>query len=77
MNLAYRSKFKNITKIENKGRTLKGEELFITLCTGKTIKVFGDTQCITINRFGEEEDIRAKDLTTDLALKMDQFVDQL
>ena len=77
MNLAYRSKFKNITNIENKGRTLKGEEIIVTLSNNKSVKIFGDVRCTTINRFGEEEDIRAKELTVDLALKMDQFVDQL
>ena len=77
MNLAYRSKFKQITKIEYLGSTLKGEEILITLGDGRKVKTFGDIICSTVNRFNEEESIRAKELTTDISIKIDQFMDQL
>jgi hypothetical protein len=77
MNLEHRKKFKQIKTIENLGSTLKGDELLITLNDDRRVKVFGNTRCITANRFGEMEEILAKELTNDYAIKIDQFVDQL
>jgi len=77
MNLAYRSKFKRVSTIEVLGTSLKGDELLITLGNGIQIKTFGNVNCLVINRLGEEEEIKAKYLTKDLDIKLDQFVDQL
>jgi hypothetical protein len=77
MNLAYRSKFKSIKNIETLGSSLKGDELLITLRNGVQIKTFGNVNCFVVNRLGEEEEIKAKYLTKDLDIKLDQFVDQL
>ena len=77
MNLEHRKKFKQIKTIENLGSTLKGDELLITLNDDRRVKVFGNVRCITANRFGEMEEILAKELTNDYAIKIDQFVDQL
>lgn len=77
MNLEHRKKFKQIKTIENLGSTLKGDELLITLNDDRRVKVFGNVRCITANRFGETEEILAKELTDNYAIKIDQFVDQL
>jgi len=77
MNLERRKKFKQIKQIDRLGRTLKGEELLITLSNGKQIRTFGDIECLTVDRFGDEQPIKASLLTTELAIKIEQFSNQL
>ena len=77
MNLERRKKFKQIKQIDRLGRTLKGDELLITLSNGKQIRTFGDIECLTVDRFGDEEPIKASLLTTELAIKIEQFSNQL
>jgi len=77
MNLERREKFKQIKQIDRLGRTLKGDELLITLSNGKQIRTFGDIECLTVDRFGDEQPIKASLLTTELAIKIEQFSNQL